>query len=152
MAYIAAALASLGSALGCLILFYIARKGGRRYLDERTRVGRGRRFRAWFQRYGLVTVFVPAFVPIPPLPTKVFVLSAGALGAKPGAFLLVVLAARIPRYFGMAYLGVILREESATWLRGHAWHLILVAVVLVICSSLLIWLVGRSKAPTAGRS
>jgi membrane protein DedA with SNARE-associated domain len=137
MAYLAATLAVLGSALGCMILFYIARKGGQRYLDARTQAGRAHRFRAWFQRYGLATVFVPALLPVPPLPTKVFVLSAGAMGARPGDFLLVVLAARFLRYFGLAYLGVRMGEESRAWLRGHAWHLA-VAGIGVAASLLLI--------------
>ncbi len=151
MAYVAAVLAILGSAAGCMILFYVARKGGQRYLDARTQAGKGRKFQAWFQRYGLVTVFVPALLPIP-LPTKIFVLSAGAFGVRPAALLLVVLAARIPRYFGLAYLGVRLGAQSTTWLRGHGWQLALAAVALGACSFLLIWFTGRSEKQTSDRS
>ena len=148
-AYIAAALATLGSAAGCMVLFYIARKGGQRYLDARTQTGKARILRAWFQRYGLLTVFVPALLPIPPLPTKVFVLSAGALGVRPGIFLLVVLAARIPRYFGLAYLGSKLGAQSMTWLRGHAWQLAVAAIAVAACTLLLIRFANRSRPQTS---
>jgi membrane protein DedA with SNARE-associated domain len=87
------------------------------------------RFRLWFHQYGLLTVFIPALLPIP-LPVKVFVLSAGALGTRPSTFLMVVLAARIPRYFGLAWLGARLGEESLPWLYAHKWHLTAFAVAL----------------------
>ncbi|MCC6394040.1 MAG: VTT domain-containing protein, partial [Bryobacterales bacterium] len=97
-AYLDAAMAVFGSAIGSMVLFYIGRKGGEAYLDRITASRPTHRFREWFQTYGLITVFIPALLPIP-MPLKVFVLSAGALGVKPLHYLLVILAARIPRYF-----------------------------------------------------
>jgi membrane protein YqaA with SNARE-associated domain len=144
LAYVSAAVATVGSVAGCMILFYLARKGGQRYLDKSTQSGRARYLRAWFLRYGLATVFVPALLPIP-LPTKVFVLSAGALGVGAAPFLLVVLAARIPRYFGLAYLGSHLGAHSAVWLRSHVWQLTAVAVLLMALLMLLI----RLTAPVS---
>jgi membrane protein YqaA with SNARE-associated domain len=144
LAITSAAFATVGSALGCLILFYIARKGGERYLDAQTHAGKAQRLRAWFQRYGLATVFVSALSPIP-LPTKMFVLSAGALGVRPSVFLLVVLAARIPRYFGLAYLGSQLGAESGAWLRAHGWHLAGGAAALFVLLFLLIRFAGRAR-------
>jgi len=137
LAFLSAALATIGSTVGCLILFYLARQGGRRYLDRHTQTGKGMKLRLWFLRYGLATVFVPALLPIP-LPTKVFVLCAGALGVGVTPFILVVLAARIPRYFGFAWLGMQLGQHSAAWLRGHAWHFAAAAVALLGCLLLLI--------------
>jgi membrane protein YqaA with SNARE-associated domain len=144
LAYWSAALATAGSVAGCMVLYYAARKGGERYLDRHTQTGKGRRFRLWFLRYGLVTVFVPALLPIP-LPTKVFVICAGAFGVRAVPFLLVVLAARIPRYAGLAYLGSQLGEHSGTWLRAHTWQLTAASLVLLAGLLLLIKLVGRSR-------
>ncbi|MCX6619690.1 MAG: VTT domain-containing protein [Acidobacteria bacterium] len=131
-AYLSAAIAVSGSAIGCMMLFFIARKGGQLYLDVRTATGWPARFRRWFLRYGLATVFIPGVVPILPLPLKVFVLSAGALGVRPLTFLLVVLAARIPRYVGLAYLGTKLGEHSLDYLRQHMWHLLGFALLLLL--------------------
>jgi membrane protein YqaA with SNARE-associated domain len=142
--YLLTLLATAGSLAGCMVLFYIARKGGERYLDASTQTGTGLRLRLWFQRYGLATVFVPALLPIP-LPTKVFVICAGALGVRAVPFLLVVLAARIPRYAGLAYLGSRLGEHSGVWLRAHAWHLAAAALVLLACLFLVIKLAERSR-------
>ncbi len=93
-AYLAAFTAIVGSLVGSLILFMIARKGGVEYHRHHTSTGRGAKLRAWFHEYGLLTVFVPAFVPIIPLPLKIFIISAGALEESPVTFSLVLLAAR----------------------------------------------------------
>jgi len=147
LAYLTAGLCVLGSAVGCMILYSLARKGGQMYLDRHASSPRAIRFREWFARYGLVTVFIPALVPILPLPLKVFVLSAGALRVAPGAFLLTVLAARLPRYFGLAWLGAQLGENSWPWLAAHKWHLAGGAAVLAVA----LVLVVRAAAATGQR-
>ncbi len=139
-AYWYASLAVLGSTAGNLFLFLTARRGGRRFLEKSAEPGKAQRFRAWFLRYGLVTVFVPAFIPIP-MPLKLFVISAGVLhtGLKP--FLAVILLARILRYFGEAWLGVTLKQESALFFKAHAWHF---AVAAALLSVALYWTVRLS--------
>lgn len=134
-AYIGAAFAVAGSVIGCMILFGIGRKGGGPYLDRVT-AKRGARFRQWFREYGLITVFIPALVPIP-MPVKVFVLSAGALGVRPISFLCVVVAARIPRYFGLAFLGAQLGEGAGAWLKQHVWELAGFAAALAVLLAVL---------------
>jgi membrane protein YqaA with SNARE-associated domain len=130
LAYLTAGLCVLGSAIGSMFLFYLARKGGAVYLNRHTQSARARRFRQWFDDYGLVTVFIPTLVPIPGLPMKVFVLSAGALGVKPLSFLLTVLAGRVPRYFALAALGRAMGNDAPAWLADHKWHLVLGALAL----------------------
>jgi membrane protein DedA with SNARE-associated domain len=131
LAMITAVAALAGSVVGCMFLFYVARKGGELYLNKHASSPRALRFRQWFSHYGLLTVFIPALVPIP-LPLKVFVLSAGALGVRPRSFLLTVLAARIPRYFGLAYLGTRLGDNALPWLKQHVLHLTGIAVALFV--------------------
>ena len=150
-AYVSAAMAVAGSVVGCLLLFYIARKGGQRYLDRRTRGAKAQRLRPWFQRYGLATVFVTALVPVPPLPTKVFVISAGAMGVRLVPFVLVVVAARLPRYFGLAYLGARLGADSWPWLRAHTWQVGVVAAVLCLLLILLMKAGASAHPARAGR-
>ena len=132
-----AALTLVGSLIGCFILFYIARRGGEAYLAKYTASGRGARFKTWFQRYGLLTVFIPALVPIP-MPLKAFIICAGAMGISPWAYLRVLLAARIPRYFALAYLGSQLGTQSWPWLKAHALHMLAFAVVLFVFLYLLV--------------
>jgi membrane protein YqaA with SNARE-associated domain len=119
-AWLCAALAVAGSMTGNMILFWTAHRGGRRFMNRAAPEGKGARFREWFKRYGLVTVFVPALVPVP-LPLKLFVISAGVLGTSITEFFSVVLVARTIRYFGEAWLGVTLGRESTSFLKTHAW-------------------------------
>lgn len=143
-AILCAVLATTGSTIGSMVLFYIGRKGGEVYLERRTRTGGGGRFRLWFQRYGLLTVFIPTLVPAP-LPLKIPVLCAGALGIRPLQFLLVTLAGRIPRYFGEAYLGAQVGEHSLEWLRRHTWELAAVGAGLFVFLWLLVKLHDRRR-------
>jgi membrane protein YqaA with SNARE-associated domain len=148
---LAVVLATGGSAVGCMFLFYLARKGGQSYVDKHTQTGNAQRLREWFQQYGLITVFISVLSPIP-LPTKVFVISAGALGSSPLWFLVSVLAGRIPRYIGLAWLGSELGTHSARWLKAHVWHFAAGAAALALLLFLFTYWAGRSRGPAAPRA
>jgi len=147
-AYLAALMAVIGSVAGNYILYTIARKGGRAYLDARTQTGRAAKLREWFQRYGLLTVFIPTLLPIP-LPMKPFILSAGAMGVSLVNFIGVVAAGRLVRYMGLAYLGAQLGEHSMTYLKDHAWHLLGFAAVLFAVLYLMVRAVERRRLSSA---
>jgi membrane protein DedA with SNARE-associated domain len=131
VAWLCAALAVAGSTAGNVILFTTAHRGGRRFMNKAAPEGRGAKFRAWFHRYGMITVFVPALMPIP-MPLKLFVISAGVTGTSMTQFVTVVLIARSLRYFGAAWLGVTLGRESASFLKVHAWSFVAGAVALFL--------------------
>jgi membrane protein YqaA with SNARE-associated domain len=137
-AALTAALAVVGSLVGSMFFFELLRRGGEKFLARYTASGRGQRFRAWFLRYGMITVFIPAFLPIPILPFKAFCACAGAMGVTRKRFLLVLAAARIPRYAALAYLGSTLGEHSGTWLRDHGWYLLALGVILAAALGLVV--------------
>lgn len=145
-AYLAAVTAILGSLIGSLILFMIARKGGEEYHRHHTSSARGNKLRAWFHEYGLLTVFVPAVVPIIPLPLKIFIISAGALEESPITFSLVLLAARIPRYLFLAWLGSRLGNDTIPFLRHHIWELVFLSSALFVVLYLLVRFVHDRRA------
>jgi len=144
-AMLCAGLATLGSLIGSAIFFEIVRKGGEKLLLKYTTSGRGARFRHWARRYGLVTVFVSALVPLPVLPFKVFVACAAAMGVSRARFLLVLTLARVPRYLALAYLGQQLGAEgSEAWLKSHFWLLL----GLVTLLALALWALVRRTERT----
>lgn len=143
-AYFTAAMAVAGSLGGNLALFLLSRHGVRRFFKP-PMPGKPGRFREWFDRYGLVTVFIPALLPIP-LPLKVFVVSAGVLRTPLSQFVVVILVARVIRYFGEAYLGIRLGLGAQEYLRHNKWTLAGVAVGLALAMALLLRLAERRRA------
>ncbi len=142
LAYFTALMAVAGSSIGSVALFLAARHGRRLFSKGEPLSARGQKFQKWFNRYGLLTVFVPAVTPIVPLPLKVFVLSAGALHTRTSRFLVVLLAARMIRYFGEAYLGVQLGKDVGPFLHRNFWPL--GGAVLVMALGLY-WLIRLSE-------
>ncbi len=137
---LAAALATLGSLIGSVVFYEILRKGGEKFLDRYTASGRGLAFRGWFQRYGMVTVFIAALLPIPILPLKVLAACGCAMGVTRTRFLVVMALGRIPRYGALAYLGAQLGDNSAAWIQSHYWHMgALAAALFVALYGLLKW-------------
>jgi membrane protein YqaA with SNARE-associated domain len=149
-AILCAALATAGSMLGSAVFYELMRKGGDKFLLRYTMSGRGKRFRAWAHRYGMVTVFISALIPIPILPLKVFAACTCAMGVSRTRFMLVLAAARIPRYAGLAYLGVKLGESSTAWIKGHTWEMgVLAAALFGVLYALLKWN-DRARDPIGG--
>jgi membrane protein DedA with SNARE-associated domain len=104
------------------------------------------KFRQWFGRYGLLTVFIPAVVPFIPLPLKVFVISAGAMRTPTSRFVAVILVARLIRYFGEAYLGTRLGEDAHGFLTHNAWNMAGVVLAMALGLVLLIKWYDRRRA------
>ncbi len=145
-AYPAAACAVVGSLIGSLFLFLLARKGGHVMLAKYTESGRGKQLRHWFERYGLLTVFVPALSPVP-MPMKIPVFCAAVLEVRTAYFLSVILLARLIRYFALAYLGQRYGQQTLPFLKTH-WGYVLLIVVLLCGASLILlrWIDSRKPA------
>ncbi|MBV8809029.1 MAG: VTT domain-containing protein, partial [Acidobacteriaceae bacterium] len=135
----------VGSIVGSLVLYGIARKGGEVLLAKHIGSRRGARLHIWFQRYGLFTVFIPAVSPIP-LPMKVPVFCAGALQVRIGYFVAVVAVARVIRYFALAYLGQRFGRQTFQYLLGHWGLVVSIAAALAIGAVLALRLVQRHEA------
>ena len=148
-AYFTALMAVLGTAGGSITLFLAVRHGRRLFLKDEPPLGRRQRFERWFDRYGMLTVFIPAVTPVLPLPLKVFVVSAAALKTPFSKFLAVILLARVIRYFGEAYLGILLGEDAQTFLVRHIWMILGIVLALAGAAYVLIGMIGRRRE-TAG--
>ena len=146
-AYLTACLAIVGSLIGNIGLFFAARGGGKRWVKSIPEPEKPQRFRRWFHRYGLITVFIPAMFPIP-LPLKVFVISAGVLHTRFSKFLAVILLARVMRYFGEAYIGIQLGENAQRFLEHNAFTIVGAALGLAFAMVLAIKLNDRRRDAT----
>ncbi len=98
-------LATLGSVVGCLVLYFIARTAGHAAAERKIGKERMDRIRAWFERHEFLTVMVPAVMP-PPTPFKAFIITAGVTEVHLGKFIVALTLGRAIRYMGEAWLAV----------------------------------------------
>jgi membrane protein YqaA with SNARE-associated domain len=146
IAWLTALLAVIGSAGGNILLFIGARHGRSLVRGKTAPEAVPGRFQRWFYRYGLVTVFIPAVTPVPPLPLKVFVISAGAFRTPFATFLAVIVLARSIRFFGEAWLGLQLGMDAQGFLIRNGWRLAGGLLLLALAMVLLLRLAGRKTA------
>lgn len=125
-----AAMATLGSVAGCLLLYYIARKGGEAMFHKHAGE-RARHIHAWINRNGFVSILVTALLP-PPTPFKVFVVAAGALEMPVRIFVLGLLAARAIRFFGEGYLAIRYGDQATQFLLTHKLEVTGIVVLVVL--------------------
>jgi membrane protein YqaA with SNARE-associated domain len=144
LAYLAAFLAIVGSLIGSLILFFLARKGGEVLLSKYISTGAGAKMHFWFQRYGLATIFIPALSPLP-LPMKIPVFCAGALQVRVAYFVAVVASARTIRYLALAYLGRNYGVQAWGLVKKHGWQIGLAALAIAAAFSISLRLFQRHE-------
>ncbi len=118
-----------GSLIGNVILYRIARKGGQLYLDKLTKTGRGQKFRQWFAKYGLATIFIPA-VSIIPMPLKFFAVSAAVFQVPLLRVLAVIGLARAIRYGAVAWLAASYGTQTLGFINQHKLAFALGALAL----------------------
>jgi membrane protein YqaA with SNARE-associated domain len=114
-----AMMATIGSVMGCLALYFVARKGGEAFLRKRFKASHIDRGLNLYRKYGLLVVIVPALLP-PPAPFKIFVLLAGVAGVPIWQFAIAVFTARFIRYFGEGLLAVYFGEAAGEFIKAHA--------------------------------
>jgi len=132
-----AGMVTLGSLVGCLVLFTIARKGGEAVFGARAGP-HAAGVRRWIRHNGFLSVAIASLLP-PPAPFKVFVFAAGALGMRRRVFLSSLALARSIRFFGEGYLAVRYGGQAYAYLSGH--KLAFAAGAMAVAASL--YLVGH---------
>jgi membrane protein YqaA with SNARE-associated domain len=127
--------AAVGSTLGSLILYRIARAGGEMALS---------RFspdkRAWVKQkldHNAFTAVAAAVAAPPPFPTKLVILAAGAFQVNQIRFANGVLAGRLLRYAILAYLGAHFGKEAAGVIKQH-YPVFLALLVAAIIAGVLV--------------
>jgi membrane protein YqaA with SNARE-associated domain len=130
-----AAMAALGSLLGCVLLYFLARKGGEALFHKRAGA-HGVAIRHWVEQNGFGGMLIAALLP-PPTPFKIFVLAAGVFEVPLASFTTAIGIARIFRYFGVGYLAVRYGKDALPYIGQHKWQVVLAAIVLVAVSYLL---------------
>ena len=127
-----ATMAMIGSVLGCVLLYYIARKGGEAFYHKRAGE-RGKAIRHWVERNGFGGMLIAALLP-PPTPFKVFVFAAGVFEVPAGSFTTAIALARAIRYFGIGYLAIKYGDQALPFLVQHKLPVALGVIVFALLS------------------
>ena len=125
-------MAALGSVLGCVVLYFIAEKGGEAFFHKKAG-DRAHAIRHWVERNGFVGMLVAALLP-PPTPFKIFVFAAGVFEVPLVSFTSAISLARLLRYFGIGYLAVRYGNEALPFLVHHKWQVAVGVIALVAVS------------------
>jgi membrane protein YqaA with SNARE-associated domain len=140
-----ALMATTGSTLGCILLYYLAEKGGEALFHSRA--GRhGGAIRHWVERNGFGGMVAAALLP-PPTPFKFFVFAAGVFEMPIASFASAISLARVFRYFGIGYLAVRYGHDALPFLGRHKLNVALIALALVAVSYGLSQVILRAKHP-----
>jgi membrane protein YqaA with SNARE-associated domain len=123
--------ATAGSILGCVILYHISRRAGRRALDKFSE-SKQARVKELLDRYDVLSVLVACVLP-PPFPFKLFVVSAGVFRLNVWRFTAAIAAGRAFRYFLEGFVAVRYGEQAKEMLARNypAVGLGLAALVVV---------------------
>ncbi|MFQ5695126.1 MAG: YqaA family protein [Terriglobia bacterium] len=140
-----AAMATVGSILGCLVVFFLARKGGEVVLHKRASQQQIDRIRGWYERNEFLTIAVPSVLP-PPTPFKLFVLAAGAFQVRVKYFIVALAVGRGIRYFLWGFLAVHYGEQTVVFLRNNYLQVSGVTIALMLSVYLLFRLRERYRA------
>ncbi len=136
-----AAMATLGSLAGSIVLYFTAKKGGEAYFKKHTG-GRGERIRAWLDRNSFLAVAIPSILP-PPMPFKAFVIAAGVFQIRIGTFVLALLVGRGMRYLVGGSLAVRHGLEAQRFVCENVLQSTAILVVLVLGSYVVTRLILR---------
>jgi membrane protein YqaA with SNARE-associated domain len=130
----------LGSVCGCLLMYFIGRKGGDALIRKRFSAASVDRAMGAFRRHGVLAVLVPSLLP-PPAPFKIFVLLAGVAHINLVKFVLAISIGRGLRYFTLGFLAVRYGDRALVLVRENGSTVALVIVGLIVAGFIgyLLW-------------
>ena len=136
-------LAMLGSVLGCVLLFFLAEKGGEALFHKHAG-DRAQAIHNWVVKNGFGGMLIAALLP-PPTQFKVFVVAAGVFEVPLVSFTSAITLARAIRYFGVGFLAIRYGHDALPFLRQHIWRVTVVVVLAAIVSYALSRVVLRHR-------
>lgn len=138
--------ATIGSLLGCLLLYAIGKKGGAGVVHRRFGSSNVERTLDAFRRHGIMAVLIPSILP-PPAPFKIFVLLAGVADISILRFSAAILIGRGVRYTAEGLLALWYGERAMTFMQDNGSTVALAAVIVIVVGFLIYLRLSRSQAP-----
>lgn len=146
-----AAMATLGSVIGGIVTYRIARKGGKETLERKLRPRTVKKVYAIFERWGFGAIAIAALLP-PPAPLVPMLLTAGAMQYSVKKFILALTLGRMARYSILAFLAARYGRQmlKVISLNGHAGLAAVACLVAVAVAALVFFLINKYRNPARG--
>ena len=103
--YLYVLMASIGSAIGGLVPYWIGRAGGEIFLMKRIDRARFERMRDRFEQQEFLALMIPSMMP-PPTPWKLFVFASGVFEMRVITFMAAVAVGRLLRFTVVSLLAI----------------------------------------------
>lgn len=126
--YVAAA--TIGSTLGCVALYRLSQRAGKKALS-RFSESKQKRVKDLLDRYDVMSVLVASLLP-PPFPFKLFVVSAGVFRLNLMRFTLAVAGGRTFRYLLLGYLAARYGDQAKELLTRYYPAIGITLAVLIV--------------------
>ena len=145
-----AMMATLGSVVGCVVLYWFGRRGGEVLVRKRFGGKTIERAMELSKRYGIFAVGIPAILP-PPAPFKIFVLLAGVAAVPVWQFATTIAVARGFRYLVVGALAGRYGDEAIAFIEANGRLVAFVIAGLLVLGLLfyLLWCRRRGEPGTA---
>ncbi len=138
-------MASAGSSLGSLVMYWIGYKGGNALLRKRMSPERLQRIEAAFAKRQFLALMIPAMLP-PPTPFKLFELAAAAFEMPVGKFLLSIFTGRCIRFLVISLLTLYFGPQFVHW-SGALFHHRFKWIAAVVALGGVVWYLLARKKP-----
>jgi membrane protein YqaA with SNARE-associated domain len=126
-----AAAATVGSVIGCIILYYISRSAGGRALSRFSEEKQAR-VKELIDRYDVLSVLVASVLP-PPFPFKLFVVTGGVFRLSLVRFAVAIAFGRAFRFLLEGYLAVSYGDQAEELFRQYfPWIGLGLAVLIIL--------------------
>lgn len=134
-------MASVGSALGSIVIYVIGYRGGEELLRKRMSPERFEKIHRAFDQHPFWALMFPAMLP-PPTPFKLFVLAAAVSEMGFVRFLLAVFSGRMVRFLVLALLTLKFGPDAVR-LIGAIFQRHYYVVITLAAAALVAWLMHR---------
>ena len=139
-------MASVGSAVGSLVPYWIGYEGEQLLLEKRIPPRTLEKIRQAFEKHEVLALVVPAMMP-PPTPFKLFVMFAGAAKLRKRDFMLAIFGGRMLRFLILSGLTVAFGPAVLHLIMEHGKIAVAIVAGLVLVGVLIWWLRRKTEHP-----
>jgi membrane protein YqaA with SNARE-associated domain len=138
-------MATAGSVIGGYVTYRLARGEGQGRLAKRLKRSQMDKVHSAFEKWGFLSIAVPALIP-PPFPMTPFLVAAGAAQYRLSRFLIALFLGRGVRYTILAILSALYGRQILTYFSQHTRGVVWVIIALALLGGAFAFLRFRNRA------